>query len=132
MEGERKVESLHEREGMMNEMDIEGRHMIREGDRPGLKEVDQNVMFESQAKKGASRTEGIGIGKRASDREGKEKMQNEEHNKENQRDIVLKRTRSLGEDEDIQKVREDLGNRSKWQKVGSTTISPIVGVASQK
>lgn len=59
-------------------------------------------------------------------------MQNEEHNKENQRDIGLKRTRSLGEDEDIQKVREDLGNRSKRQKVGSTTISPMVGVASQK
>lgn len=58
---------------MMNEMDIGVRHMTREGDRPSLKEVDQNIMSESQAKKGASRTGGIGTWKRACDRGGKKK-----------------------------------------------------------
>lgn len=65
--GKRKAESLQEREGMMNEMNTEG-------DKPNLKEVNQNQMSESQAKIEASRTRGIGNWKRAIDMLIKEKM----------------------------------------------------------
>lgn len=56
----------------------------------------------------------------------------ETQHKENQVVQNLKRTKSIGEGEGSRVLREGMENRSKWQKLESTAISPMMEVARQE
>lgn len=87
--------------------------LLSEETRLKLKEVDQNIVQKGIDTRKDSKKGSQGTWKKISGRERKVEVQNDEQNKENLRDFGLKRTRSLGEDDDIQKVKEELGSRSK-------------------